>query len=68
MKIDFFNDKLPFLVFLTMFISLCISPTNQSFASLTENITNTVKTSDKTPVFCRAYADVDAVVKKISSA
>jgi len=66
-KVDFFDDELPFFVLLAVLISPCVCPANHGFASFTKDITNAVKTSNETSILGWANADINTIVEEICS-
>jgi hypothetical protein len=61
-----FDDKFPFLILLTRLISFGIRPTDKSFASLTEYITNRMHTCYEQPIFWWSFSDIDALIEEVS--
>ena len=67
MKMNLFNDEFSLFIFLTLFICLRIRPSDQCFASFAKDVTDTVKTCDKSSVFSLADCNVDTLIKEICS-
>jgi hypothetical protein len=65
MKIDFFNNEFSFFVFLAAFVSLRVGPADHDIASLTKDVTHTMKTCNKKSVLSWTDGNVDTVVKQI---
>ncbi len=66
-EIDLFHNEFPLFILLACFVSFGICPTYHILASLAVDITNTMETSDQEPVLRWTDADIDTVIKKISS-